>query len=427
MAAEEAATGSEEAEASAAQPADDDPAGLKALAGLEEQVRSSARWLIVAFAAVGALLVPALKTEEVGGLDGWRSWVAFGSVIVAAVMILVAVWTIVRFLSPGRTELAELAEREAADGADEVVAYFHRNTSLYQGQADSLRDLQKRYVQARERLADAVARTVRDRAPDAVKIAKAERDALTAVAERVTAVAQLHGAAGLTLSELAEAEGATPTPEDPSRAERALAYLREHPEFLGEARSVSDLRAQLVAAHEAVVAAEADAKAKEAKGGEALQVTRYRLGTIEHPIAQIEAVAAYQDLRLPFLRWRWLVALAAASIALAMGAFAYATSPPEEPRNDLSGRTFDGLDLSGANLSGADLSDTTFRNSNLEGTDLDDADLDGTRFEKTTCPSGLSSQVVGNRCRRHLKVRPSKPGPKKPTGRVPGRAEPGRG
>jgi hypothetical protein len=394
--------------------ADDDPAGLKALGGFAEQVRSTARWLIGAFAAVGLLLVPALPLSDIGSLEGARMAWAIVAIAVAVAAVIASVIMIVRFLSPGATSLAELAAREAKHGDDdELVAYFSRNKALLQGQARSLSELHERYVKARARWLAALEAEADDKRLDRVALAQESVDALTAVVDELLAVARLYGPADVSLAQLAAAEGAA---ED--EVGDALRYLSKHPAFLGGYPSVRVLREEVARAHEQLLGAQEEAAAEE-EAGASLELIRTELEVIEQPIVQIEAVAAYQDLRLPFLRRRWLVALATALVALAIAGLAVAAHEPEPSKHDFSGKTLNNLDLSGTNLEGAEFEDTTFVDSNLTGADVDKADFDGARFIRTRCPSGVLSTRLGSRCPKgHLKLK--KPGPVKPVGLLQG-------
>ena len=79
---------------------------------------------------------------------------------------------------------------------------------------------------------------------------------------------------------------------------------------------------------------------------------------------------------------------------------------------DLERANLAGLDLSNANLTGAmligavmtetNLSDAVLTGANLNGADLDGADLDGVTWSATTCPDGISSDLVGDTCANDL-------------------------
>jgi len=409
---------------------DEDPAGLKDLAALEDDVRASARWLLGAFAAIGALLVPGLGIADIGGLDGWRWDVAIAAVSVAVLATIGTIAGFVRFLRPSRTSLAELAAREKGGGSDRLIARLEDNKLLLQGWADSIQELHERYNDARERLAraqDAASRDSTGAELERVAAAQSAVDSLGAVAAHVEALARLAGPGDLSLADVAAAElrdGSTGA----ERARLAFDYLNLHPELLGdEADSFSDLRTKLLAARRELVAAEAELAAAEAKAAAALQSSRTdpvdlaeaRAATLEAPITQLQQVADYEDLQLAFAARRWWVALGALIVALAMAAFAVAVNEPPKERADLSGQTVERADLSGTNLEKADLTGTTFKDSNLTGADLDGAKFERTRFTGTSrCPDGSRAAVVGESCAGHREPPPIRPPVLGPTGSV---------
>ena len=133
--------------------AEKDPGGLGALTAQGEQVRASARWVLGAFAAAGASLIPGLGVAGIGSLEGWRAWVAATAVTVAVLAVIASITAIVRFLAPSSTSLDELAARERCGDRDSLVEYFSKSQTLFQGQATSLSHLQKRRTEARERVA----------------------------------------------------------------------------------------------------------------------------------------------------------------------------------------------------------------------------------------------------------------------------------
>src|ERR1700757_5129576 len=86
---------------------DPDPGGLGTLGALSDQVRSTARWLIGAFAAVGALLVPGLQLADLGALTGSRLAWALVSAGVGLAAVIIAAAAIARVLSVKPPSFAE--------------------------------------------------------------------------------------------------------------------------------------------------------------------------------------------------------------------------------------------------------------------------------------------------------------------------------
>lgn len=390
--------------------ADPDPAGLKSIAARTEQVQSSARWLIGALAGVGALLVPGLGLTKLGTLDGTRLGVAIAALAVALLAAIVTIIALGRFLRAGHLSLGDLVERERK-GDDPLIAYLARNPELLREQATSLEQLERLYLEAHEELAGAQRRASKA-GPSKAELrlaAAAERlTRLEAVETAVMDAARLAGHPDLTLGDLANVQrtrgSSAPGAEPPKPGTtEALAFLAKHPALLaGEAETLDQLRDRLLDARAEVL--ELEAGGVPAGEHPTVEQAEARVTTLRAIVRQIEPAAGLEDLNLTFRRRIW-VAVLPMIVAVAMGAFVWAANEPPVDRNDLSGVTLRGADLSGANLEHADLSQTTFVDSNLEDADLDGADLEGTRFVSSRCPDGfVTAAGAGSRCTGHLKI-----------------------
>ena len=106
--------------------------------------RTAAKWLIAAFAGVGALLLSGIGLSSLGQIDGDRLTLAIASFAVGATGVIVAVYLITDVLTPSPVTLADLALYEknrnlrAGDQRnDELVAYFEADPTLLQGIVDT--------------------------------------------------------------------------------------------------------------------------------------------------------------------------------------------------------------------------------------------------------------------------------------------------
>lgn len=125
---------------------DPDPGGLAALGALSEQVRSTAKWLIAAFAAVGVLLVPGLQLANLGALTGSRLAWALVSAAVALAAVIMAAATIARLSSMKAPSFADLVRRERRnDQHDPLIKVLDSNRTLLQAEAGTLAELRDRY------------------------------------------------------------------------------------------------------------------------------------------------------------------------------------------------------------------------------------------------------------------------------------------
>lgn len=72
----------------------------------------------------------------------------------------------------------------------------------------------------------------------------------------------------------------------------------------------------------------------------------------------------------------------------------------------ISSMRFDRTLLVGADFSGATLEQVRFTGADLSGADLTTATLGNVRWDRTTCPDGVSSDEAGGSCAEHLTPRP---------------------
>jgi hypothetical protein len=133
------------------------------------QIQATAKWIIAAFAGVGAALIGGLQLTGLGKLDSGELAIAVGGLFLALAAVFVAVWVVSKVLTPPMILLGEL---------DEYVGELtQKDVTLLKGQADDLATLLQRYEQ--------VDRETRLRWED-VDQAKADGDAeAAAAAERL--------------------------------------------------------------------------------------------------------------------------------------------------------------------------------------------------------------------------------------------------
>lgn len=87
-----------------------------------DRLRETAKWLVIAFIAIGAILVAGILFSNIGQfrLGEWRLWVAVVAATIAFAAIGGAVWFAIRTLIGGRAFIDDLVEEEEAhEGADD--------------------------------------------------------------------------------------------------------------------------------------------------------------------------------------------------------------------------------------------------------------------------------------------------------------------
>src|SRR3954454_17797218 len=79
-----------------------------------ERARDLAKWLIVAFGAIGTTLVAGSQLADIGKIDGWRLAAAFAGLVLGLVGIAIAIWYAARVLAPDDLSLNQLARNESS-------------------------------------------------------------------------------------------------------------------------------------------------------------------------------------------------------------------------------------------------------------------------------------------------------------------------
>jgi len=289
--------------------------------------RSAAKWLIAAFAGVGAALLSGVGLSDMGALDGARLALAIAAFLVGGLGVVIAISAITDILTPVPVTIAQLAdfERRRNEKAkrgrnDALIAYIESDPSFLQGIVD------------------------RKAADDGTLLITANQQYRDAVDERFRSA--------------------------------------EHYWKLVKAKGTADRDTQ-VAKTEA-------------------EVANNRVETMHETVRRLEQIATGQQTVFSFNRRRPGLAIIATFVALSMGAFAFASNPPDPATADLRGANLKQVDLSGASLREANLSGMTLDEVDFEGTNLEGADIDKTVWKDTTCPDGTNSDNAGETCEGHL-------------------------
>jgi hypothetical protein len=105
-----------------------------------EQTRSTAKWIIAAFAAVGASLIAGLQLTGLGKLDDLDLAIAIAGLALALASVVVAVLMVARVLAPPVVLLDEVEKQ--------IGGLVSRDETLLRGQAEDLSTLLTRYKAA---------------------------------------------------------------------------------------------------------------------------------------------------------------------------------------------------------------------------------------------------------------------------------------
>ena len=119
-----------------------------------DHLRATAKWTLLTFAAVGAILVAGSQLSSIGrfGHGDWRLYVAVGAVAVALGGVGLAIWFVIAVETSGHVTLKDLVENEARSGSADK-AFLDANRALLAGydSAQTLGDTYQNYIDARFR------------------------------------------------------------------------------------------------------------------------------------------------------------------------------------------------------------------------------------------------------------------------------------
>lgn len=292
----------------------------------EAETRTAAKWLIAAFAGVGALLLSGVGLTSLGHLEGERLLLAGLAFAGGIAGVVVAIYLIADVLTPFPVTLGDLANYEqrrnekANDGRnDELVAYIEADPTFLQGIVD------RKKVDPTKTLG-AASKQYQDALDERFRAANASWEAAKAN-------------------------------QDPAK--------------------IKDTE---IAATAAMARAE----------------------TMHWTVRRLEKISSAQQSVLVFRRRRMAIALTGLLVAVSIGAFAFASNPPDPALADLRGATLEDIDLSGASLREANLEGMSIRKVNFDGTNLEGAKIDETVWKNTICPDGTNSKNAGDTCAGHL-------------------------
>ena len=86
-----------------------EPSGDR-IASASNQIQVTAKWIIAAFAGVGAALIAGLQLTGLGKLDFVELLIAVAGLTLALAAVLVAIWVVAKVLTPPEILLDELPE-----------------------------------------------------------------------------------------------------------------------------------------------------------------------------------------------------------------------------------------------------------------------------------------------------------------------------
>jgi hypothetical protein len=90
----------------------------KKVGGLEEaekgitNIREAAKWLLTAFAAVGAVLIAGTQLSNIGSLDSWRALIAGLALLIAFSGVAAAIWLTTTIITPHSLALKTVKDPE---------------------------------------------------------------------------------------------------------------------------------------------------------------------------------------------------------------------------------------------------------------------------------------------------------------------------
>lgn len=126
-------------------------------------------------------------------------------------------------------------------------------------------------------------------------------------------------------------------------------------------------------------------------------------GFLNEIIWELNQAARLDQAKRALRTSRKIVAAVALVVVLAMCAFVWGATEPDEPAVDLRGATLTDSSLNDVELRGAQMDEMTIERADLSGTYLGDASIEKTKWIDTVCPDGVNSKNAGDTCAGHLK------------------------
>ena len=115
-----------------------------------DKIRDTARWLILAFAAVGAAIAGTAPLSNIGKLQtsDSRFWVAIAAAVATLVAIAVAIWVAIRVFTPEAIGLDDLVQdkqlRAIFASYYEMLGGHGRNLDEFKRELDAAREAQEK-------------------------------------------------------------------------------------------------------------------------------------------------------------------------------------------------------------------------------------------------------------------------------------------
>jgi hypothetical protein len=180
------------------------------LAAATDRVRETVKWLITAFAAIGAVLVAGSQLSTLSRLNpsDWRLWIAVLGLAIGLGGVGFAIWKAVDVITPQQITLGDLAWGQIAKGEhsndqiedvrnredlNEIAGFINGIPEIFEGLASDVVDLKTSYLRLLSERQTAVEASYApphgEESQAAAKIANARVVATGAVVRNVLAVA----------------------------------------------------------------------------------------------------------------------------------------------------------------------------------------------------------------------------------------------
>jgi hypothetical protein len=124
-----------------------DPPIIAELQKSGDRVRAGIKWLIAAFAAIGAALIAGSQFASIGHLTGWRLVAAAGGAALAITFLARAIWLLFDLMMPSEASITPLAQQVKAPGWSPAKRYILARPEVLLG-FDTVPGLRRRYLRA---------------------------------------------------------------------------------------------------------------------------------------------------------------------------------------------------------------------------------------------------------------------------------------
>ena len=114
-----------------------------------DQFRSVGKWIITSFAAVATLLLAGVQLTSLGSVHGWRLFLAFAGLGLAAIAAIMAIANLTSVLQPHVSTVEDAVAEADQDGTPLACFIANHRILFFPAGIENVQDLKRKYDEAR--------------------------------------------------------------------------------------------------------------------------------------------------------------------------------------------------------------------------------------------------------------------------------------